>query len=63
MPTSNQDNAFSEMMSSEIDVVKISKTALDSAIDWIVNEFAPGDIYSDKDLQDWAETNGYTKGE
>ncbi len=62
MPSRKQDEDFAQMMAEDhVDVIKISKTALDGAIDWIINEFDPGDIYPDKKLADWAEANGYTK--
>lgn len=62
MPTSKQDQDFSRIISEgHIDEVKISYTALDSAIDWISSEFDPDDIFDTKKLEAWAEENGYTK--
>lgn len=61
MPTTSQDNAFAKLMSENIDEVKISSTALDTAIEYIGDNCDPGDVFSEKILQNWAESNGYTK--
>lgn len=61
MPSTNQDRAFAEAMSQQIDEVKISATALDEAIDWITGNLSPDDVFSEKALSDWAENNGYKK--
>ena len=34
---------------------------LDEAIDWISENLSPEDVFSDKDLEAWAENNDYTK--
>lgn len=36
---------------------------LDQVIEWITYKFYPEDIFSKKDLQKWAEENGYVKSE
>lgn len=36
---------------------------LDDAIDWIRSKLTPDDIFEDKELEAWAETHGYIKGE
>lgn len=61
MPSKSQNNSFAEVMSENINQVKVAGTALDAAIDWIVSEFDPGDIYPIEKLKDWAESNGYVK--
>jgi hypothetical protein len=61
MPTTRQDQSFCELMQQEIDEVKISKTALDNAIEWIASELDPDDIFTSKKLEAWAESNGYVK--
>lgn len=61
MPTTRQDQSFCELMQQEVDEVKISKTALDNAISWIGSELEPDDIFTTKQLESWAESNGYTK--
>jgi len=61
MPTSRQDDAFSKEMEGQIDTITISKNALDVAIDFISSEFEPDDIFTKKQLEDWAESNGYVK--
>lgn len=59
MPSSKQDQDFAGMMSGEIDEVKIAKTALDTAIEWIRSSLEPGDVFDNKALDAWAEANGY----
>lgn len=61
MPTGNQDKAFAEEMSQSVDEVKMSSGALDNAIAWIENNLSPDDVFGDKKLEAWAESNGYTK--
>ncbi len=34
---------------------------LDDAIEWIKNNLSPEDVFSEKDLDQWAEENEYTK--
>lgn len=63
MPTTRQDQDFAGVMSGEIDEVKISKTALDSAIAWIGDNLVPDDIFSERQLSSWAESNNYAKKE
>lgn len=61
MPTSKQDKEFSELMASDVYTITISNVALDNAIEWIVGNLDPADVFSDKELAAWAESNGYTK--
>jgi hypothetical protein len=53
MTTSRQDKEFVESV--------ISRTLLEDAIDWIKSNMSPGDVFSDSDLADWADSNGYIK--
>lgn len=53
MTSSKQDNNFVEAV--------ISRTLLEDAIDWIKNNMSPGDVFSDSDLADWADSNDYVK--
>lgn len=62
MPTRQQDERFAAELCSDIDVTAVmSKTALDSAIGWISSNLNPDDVFSEKDLQHWAESNGFVK--
>lgn len=58
--TAREDQDFADEMQSNI---VVSKKALGYAIDWIAANLTPGDVFSDKDLEAWAEANGYTKEE
>lgn len=58
MATTKQDDSFAEAMS---DHVSVAKSALDAAIDFIRDELDPEDIFSTKQLEQWAESNGYIK--
>lgn len=61
MPTSKQDSDFAEEMSQSVDQVRMSGSTLDSAIAWISLKLDPDDVFSQKQLEAWAESNGYVK--
>jgi glycerol-3-phosphate responsive antiterminator len=61
MPTSRQDQEFKKEMEGHIDTITMSASALDAAIDFISSNFDPDDIFSTKQLEEWAESNGYVK--
>lgn len=61
MPTQREDSEFAEVMRDSVDEVKMSSSSLDNAIDWISNHMNPDEIFSEKQLKEWAESNGYTK--
>ena len=51
--SASQDRAF-------IDHV-IGSTALESAIEWISSNLSPDEVFKESDLEEWAESNGWTK--
>ena len=62
MSTTKQDKEFGEIMQENIDTtVTFGGSALDAAIEYIGSNFNPVDVFTEKDLQDWAEANGYVK--
>lgn len=61
MPSGSQVRAFSDMMKGEVTEISIGTGALDSAIDWISHNLDPQEVFSDKDLEYWAEKNGFKK--
>lgn len=62
MSTTRQDQEFSRYMEGQMEVeVKYTSSALDTAIEYIGNEFSPDDVFSTKQLESWAESNGYEK--
>lgn len=58
MPSKRQDEDFAEEMLSH---VQVKNSSLDSAIDWIGKNLEPEDVFADKSLERWAESNGYIK--
>lgn len=60
MPSGSQDKAFAENMDSFLSA-SLSTAALDGAIEWISNNLSPDDVFTTKDLESWAENNGYIK--
>ena len=48
-------------MKDNVDEVKMSTTSLDSAIEWMQSQLDPDDVFTEKQLENWAESNGYTK--
>lgn len=61
MPSTRQDKEFAEEMEQNLDKIVMSNTSLDSAIDWISRNLNPDDVFSEKDLLNWAEINGLIK--
>lgn len=62
MPSTSKDREFSELMNNSVETTVIVNTsALDEAISWIGSNLEPDDVFSDKDLSQWAESNGYVK--
>ena len=61
MPTGTQDKSFAELMKDSIDEVKMSTSSLDNAIEWIGENLQPEDVFSEKELERWAESNGFVK--
>jgi hypothetical protein len=52
--TLNQDRAFLN------DV--IGDALLETSINWIASNLNPEDVFSESDLANWAEENGYVQG-
>lgn len=63
MPTGNQDKNFAEEMAASVDetTVKMSSSSLDNAISWMQDNLTPDDVFTDKQLIEWAENNGFVK--
>lgn len=63
MPTRKDDELFASEMSDMVETcaIKMSKSTLDVAIQWMQSNLEPEDIFSEKQLSNWAETNGYIK--
>lgn len=62
MSTTRQDDLFKKAMESEMEAkIEISGSALDTAIEFIGSNFNPEDVFSERDLDDWAARNKYIK--
>ena len=62
MPSAQQERNFaSEMQDAAEAEITIKTWALDKAIEFIGDELDPEDVFSEKKLEQWAESNGYTK--
>ena len=61
MPTNRQETDFAKVMKDNVDEVKMSTTSLDSAIEWMQSQLDPDDVFTEKQLENWVESNGYTK--
>ena len=55
MTTRKQDQDFIADM--------INRTLLDEAVRWIANNLRPEEVFSDADLAEWANDNGYRESE
>jgi hypothetical protein len=56
-----ENNMISARQSEDFLNTIISITLLDNAIDWISSNLSPEDVFSDSDLEMWAENNGYKR--
>ena len=61
MPTSSQDQKFRDFLKEEVADNGMSTTSLDSIISWMQSNLEPDDVFTDKDLENWAESNDYKK--
>ena len=52
MSTMKQDDKFKEHMQASL--------WLEMAVEWIAKNLDPEDVFSQKDLENWAESNGWT---
>lgn len=55
MTTSIQDRKFNEMLMEHLR----QDSSLEQCVEWIRNNMNPEDVFSDKDLAQWAEEIGY----
>ena len=55
MTTLEQDKAFRRFV--------IPSSLLEQAIEWIMNNMKPEEVFEAKQLERWAKINGYIKGE
>lgn len=58
MPTGSDDAKFADEMRKS---VEMSSSALDYAISWIQKNLEPDDVFTDTQLENWAESNDYVK--
>jgi hypothetical protein len=63
MSNSRQDKEFAELVDESVNVTTSidGSNALAMAMDFIASNFGPEDVFSKKDLEEWAESNGFTK--
>jgi len=61
MASITKDKAFAEEMAASLDEIKMSSSTLDNAIEWIGSNLNPDEVFKEKDLESWAESNGYVK--
>lgn len=62
MPTGKQDSDFASSMEEDVKTeITVGKGALDNAIWWMQKNLDPDDVFDEKQLSAWAESNGYIK--
>jgi hypothetical protein len=61
MPTLSEHISFSNEMSHYIDNGIVKDIALEPAIQWMQQNLEPEDIFSEKQLSNWAEAAGWVK--
>ena len=62
MPNHKQERDFANLLVDDFEL-SVTNRALQTAIDFIADNLDPDDIFSDSQLEAWAEANGYKKGE
>lgn len=55
MTTTSQDRSFRDEL--------IANDLLEQAIDWIKNNMEPEEVFTEQQLEKWAENNNYKKEE
>lgn len=45
------------------EVINIPDDLLEKSIDWIKDNLSPEEVFSEKQLNDWAERNGFVEGD
>lgn len=65
MSSVKQDRAFADAMSVTIasNLRGQDGILLETAIEWIRENLMPADVFSDKELEAWAENAGYVKAQ
>ena len=53
--TTDQNNRFRS------EALGLPDWPLDDAVEWIAENLAPNAVFTDDELGEWVETNGYTK--
>lgn len=62
MPTGKHDTEFASAMEEDVKTeITVSKGALDNAIWWIAKNLSPDEVFDEKQLINWCESNGYIK--
>ena len=60
MATSKLEREFISLMDAHV-TFEVSDSSLSDAISFIGDNYSPEDVFSIKDLENWAESNGYVK--
>lgn len=60
MATTKQERSFGEHIKENQNV---DLTLLDKTIDWMRENISPEEVFTDEQLETWAENNGYVKKE
>lgn len=60
MTNAKQDTDFGNEMIDYV-ILKFNPAMLNAATEWVSKNLNPDDVFSEKDLQAWAEANGYVK--
>lgn len=60
MATTRQERDFRDYINQKVETT-LSDDTLQESIDWIGSELDPDEVFSEKKLKEWAESNGYIK--
>lgn len=61
MATTKQDSQFKDFIADNVIAASLPSSTLDDVLDWIRDNLEPDDVFTEKDLDRWAESNDYKK--
>lgn len=61
MSTSKQERNFKDFVVENFISSNLPGSLLDDCLDWVRDNLQADDVFPEKELERWAEANGYTK--
>lgn len=61
MATTKQDRQFKDFVVENVISANLPSSTLDDILDWIRENVDPDQVFTEKQMDAWAESNGYIK--